>query len=55
MQFRRNHMQKLRDDPMMATLMAIEIFNEDTQTARKAALVPVLETARSVTGVFGSR
>ncbi|WP_210753764.1 hypothetical protein [Gordonia paraffinivorans] len=54
-QFRRNHMQKLRDDPMMATLMAIEIFNEDTQTARKAALVPVLETARSVTGVFGSR
>ena len=37
-QFRRNHMQKLRDDPMMATLMAIEIFNEDTQTARKAAL-----------------
>ncbi|UOG23756.1 DEAD/DEAH box helicase family protein (plasmid) [Gordonia amicalis] len=37
-QFRRNHMQKLRDDPMIATLMAIEIFNEDTQTARKAAL-----------------
>ncbi len=37
-QYRRNHMQKLRDDPMAATLMAIEIFNEDTQTARKAAL-----------------
>ena len=37
-QFRRNHMAKLRDDPMTATLMAIEIFNEDTQTARKAPL-----------------
>lgn len=37
-QVRRNHMAKLRDDPMTATLMAIEIFNEDTQSARKAPL-----------------